>query len=208
MKLYYVPGACSLAPHIALQELGLPHSLVKVNGRTKESEEGDYVKINPKGSVPALRTDDGQLLTEVAVILQYLADRKPEAKLLPAIESGWDRYRAQEWLNYVATDIHKSLGLLFSAERFVPNAESRATYRETILKTLFGRLAWIDSQLATRETLLPSGFSVADIYLFTVLNWAKPLQVDLGEFRHLGRALEKTRGRASTQNALKAEGLL
>ncbi|HVY52269.1 glutathione S-transferase [Hypericibacter adhaerens] len=200
MKLYYSPGACSLAPHILLHEAGLPADLVKVDLKVKKTEKGeDFTKINPKGYVPTVQLDNGQVMTEVAVLLQYIADQKPDAKLVPPAGT-LDRYRAQEWLNFVSSEIHKGFSPLWNPA--VPEA-----YRAIALERLNLRLALLDRHLATNEYLLGKNFSAADAYLFTVTNWAKPLNVDLSGYKNLIAFRERVGKRPAVQAALKAEGL-
>jgi glutathione S-transferase len=200
MKLYYSPGACSLAPHILLHEAGLPADLVKVDLKVKKTEKGeDFTKINPKGYVPTVQLDNGQVMTEVAVLLQYIADQKPDAKLVPPAGT-LDRYRAQEWLNFVSSEIHKGFSPLWNPA--VPEA-----YRAIALERLNLRLALLDRHLATSEYLLGKNFSAADAYLFTVTNWAKPLNVDLSGYKNLIAFRERVGKRPAVQAALKAEGL-
>ncbi|HUK09118.1 MAG TPA: glutathione transferase GstA [Stellaceae bacterium] len=201
MKLYFFPGACSLSPHIALREAGLPFDLEQVDLKAKTTKSGaDYRAVNPKGSVPALGLDNGEVLTEAAVIVQYIADRKPEAKLLPAVGT-MDRVRVQEWLNYVATEIHKGLGPLFN-----PNlpAEAKAIMKEN----LAARFELLSKHLEKRSFLHGDAFTVADGYLFTVLGWTKWLEIDLGKWPVLAAYRERIENRPAVQAAMRVEGLL
>jgi len=201
MKLYFFPGACSLSPHIALREAGLPFDLEQVDLKAKTTKSGaDYRAINPKGSVPALGLDNGEVLTEAAVIVQYIADRKPEAKLLPAVGT-MDRVRVQEWLNYIATEIHKGLGPLFN-----PNlpAEAKAIMKEN----LAARFDLLSKHLEKRSFLHGDVFTVADGYLFTVLGWTKWLEIDLGKWAVLAAYRERIANRPAVQAAMRVEGLL
>lgn len=200
MKLYYSPGACSLAPHIALRELDLPFSLVKVNTKTKQTEHGaDFLQINGKGYVPTLELDDGRRLTEVAVILQYLADRAPEIGLAPPPGS-MERYRLQEWLNFVATEIHKGFGPLWKPD-------STDDEKERTRARLATRLNWLAKQLEGGEYLMGK-FSIADAYLFTVLNWGQWTGVDLAKWPAIKQYYDRVAARPKVQEALKAEGLV
>jgi len=200
MKLYYSPGACSLAPHIMLRETGLPADIVKVDLKEKKTEKGeDYTKINPKGYVPTVQLDNGQVLTEVAVLLQYIADQKPDTKLVPAAGT-IDRYREQEWLNFISSEIHKGFSPLW-------NPATPEAYRTIALQRLNQRLALIDKHLATNDFLMGKSFTAADAYLFTVTNWAKPLNVDLSGYKNLLTFRERVAKRPAVQAALKAEGL-
>jgi len=200
MKLYYKPGACSLSPHIVLREAGLDFSIEKVDLAAKKTEHGtDFLTINPKGQVPVLQLDDGSFLTENAVIVQYLADQKPDRQLLP--EAGTPaRYHALEWLNYVATELHKGFSPLFNP-RF-PD-EAKAVARELLEK----KFTFLNDQLAEKEYLLGSRFSVADAYLFTVLGWANALKFDFSALPHLSAFVERMKARPAVDAALTAEGL-
>ena len=200
MKLYYKPGACSFSPHIVLREAGLDFSIEKVDLVSKKTEhDADFLAINPKGQVPVLQLDDGSFLTENAVIVQYLADQKPDRQLLP--EAGTPaRYHALEWLNYVATELHKGFSPLFNP-RFPDEAKTVA--RELLEK----KFIFLNDQLAEKEYLLGSRFSVADAYLFTVLNWANALKFDFSALPHLSAFVERMKARPAVDAALTAEGL-
>jgi glutathione S-transferase len=200
MKLYYTPGACSLAPHIVLREAGLAFEMEKVDLAGKKTTGGeDYCKINPKGYVPALRLDDGQVLTEVAVIVQYLADRKPDSGLAPRYGT-MERYRLMEWLNFVASEVHKLFGPFF-------NPKITPEWKENQLSLLGKRLAFLAESLQGRKYLLGDGFTVADAYLFTVLNWTRFLKIDLGQWPALKDYQARVAARPAVREALKAEGL-
>ncbi len=199
MKLYIKSGACSLAPHIALREAGLSFELVKVDLATKKLEDGsDYLAINPKGQVPALALDDGTVLTEAAVLLQYIADQAPEAKLLPA--GGIDRYKALGWLNFVSTELHKGFGPLFR-----PNTPEE--YKPIVRQTLIDKYTLLDRELAGREYLAPTGFSVADAYCFVTLLWAKFVKLDIGHLANVAAYQARIADRPAVKAALTAEGL-
>lgn len=198
-KLYYSPGACSLAPHLVLEEIKLPFELVRVDLRTKTHAGGDFNKINPKGSVPALELGNGEILTEAAVILQYLGDQKPESALIPPAHT-WPRYRCQEWLNFIATELHKGFGPLWK-----PNTP--ADYKAIVLENLAQRLNAVNTQLEKTPYLMGEGYTVADAYLFTVANWSYFLKIDLGPWPALQGFLERVKARPATLAALKAEGL-
>jgi glutathione S-transferase len=200
MKLYYSPGACSLAPHIVLREAGLDHALVKVNTKAKQTADGrNYLDINPKGYVPALELDDGQVLTEAAVLVQYLADRAPVPGLAPAPGSA-DRYRLQEWLNFIATELHKGHGVLWYPN--IPDDEKNRAREK-----LAARYDHLSTHLAGREWLL-GRYSVADAYLFTILNWAQWTGIDLSRWPVLQQYHARVAARPQVQQALKAEGLV
>ena len=198
MKLYYSPGACSLSPHIVAREAGLALELEKVDLAAKKTSSGeDYRRVNPKGYVPALRLDDGSVLTEGPAIVQYLADRKPAAGLAPHAGT-LERYRLQEWLGFLNSEIHKTWGALYN-----PKAD-----RAPVIEKLNQRLSFLEVELKDRPYLLPSGFSVADAYLFTLLNWAGFTGVDLAPYPSLVKYHQRIGARAKVQEALAAEGLL
>ncbi len=200
-KLYYSPGACSLGPHIALREAGLPFTLVLVSTKTKKLADGsDYLAINPKGQVPLLELDDGQRLSEGSAIVQYIADQVPASGLAPAFGT-MARYRLMEWLNFIASELHKGFGPLFA-----PNTpdEVKAAARARLVD----RLTWVDGQLAGKAWLMGDTFTVADAYLFTVAGWSKHVGVDITPLANLGAYLGRVAARPAVQEALKAEGLL
>jgi len=201
MKLYYAPGACSLSPHIALREAGLPVELVKVDLRAKKTESGDdYLAINPKGSVPAVRLDDGEVLTEAAVIVQRIADQAPGKKLAPA-NGTKERVRLQEWLNYIASEVHKGIGQLF-------NPAMPEDYKTAVKNGLAARqLPYLEKALTGRDYLL-GDFSAADGYLFTILNWTNIHKIDLSAFPNIQAFMKRVAARPAVQEAMKAEGLL
>jgi glutathione S-transferase len=199
MKLYFAPGACSLSPHIALREAGLDFTLVRVDLATGRiaADGSAYSRINPKGYVPALELDDGRALTEGPAIVQYIADRKPESGLAP--ENGtFERYRLQEWLGFINSEIHKGFGPLFNP---AASDETKAAAREKVAK----RLAFAAAQLEKSEFLLGGQFSVADGYLFTILSWTRRLGIDLARWPSLVAFQERVGRRPSVQAALAAE---
>jgi glutathione S-transferase len=201
MKLYYAPGACSLSPHIVAHEAGIDLELVRVDTKTKTVEqEGDFWAINPKGYVPALELDNGEILTEGPAIVQYLADRKPDAGLAPA-NGTFARYRLQEMLSYITSEIHKTYSPLFNSK--IP-AEVRVERTEYLKK----RYAFIDRHLGDRDYLVGDRFTAADAYLFVVTNWAKSTKVDLSEFANLRAFQQRIAARPAVQAAMKAEGLI
>ena len=200
MKLYFMQGACSLAPHVALREAGLPFTLVRFDKKTQLLEDGrPLTAVAPKGYVPVLELDSGERLTEVAVVLQYIADAKPEAGLAPR-QGTFERYRLQEWLNYLATEIHKPYWPLFHDAAPVEVENARAKLGRSF--------AFVDAALAGRPFLLGDTFTVADCYLFTVANWAKAGGVDLAAWPALKDFRSRVRERPAVLAALKAEGLL
>src|ERR1700693_2095790 len=178
MKLYYSPGACSLSPHIALLEAGLPYDLVKVDLKEKKTENGDdFTKINPKGQVPALMLDSGEVLTEGPVIVQAIADRAAAKNSAPANGTN-ERYRMQEWLNFTTSELHKNFSPLFNPA--IPE-EVKNFFRDRIM----GKFKDADSQLAGRDYLMGKQFTVADGYLFVMLAWADRMKMDLSAFKNL-----------------------
>lgn len=200
MKLYYAKGSCGLAPQIALREAGQTFDLVKVDFRTKTTVEGDYFQVTPKGFVPALKLDDGEVITEGAVVLQWIADHNPECKLLPAPESP-ERYRGLEWLNYVATDMHKGYATLFSP--FLDDA-SKSRF---IAGNLNPRFRYLDGHLSSNDYLLGYEFSVADAYLYNILTWSPRVKVDLSAYASIERFMERTGQRPTVRASIEAEGL-
>ncbi|MBF6631637.1 MAG: glutathione transferase GstA [Comamonas sp.] len=201
MKLYFSPGACSLSPHIVALEAGLPCETIKASTKTHQLDDGtDFYRINPLGYVPFLVLDDGQTLREGPVIVQYLADQAPEKKLLPAVGS-MERYRVLEWLNFIGTELHKSFGPLFKPD-------TPQDYKPITIKALRGRYEWVEQQLAGKDYLMGSQFTVADAYLFTVSNWAKHVGLDLSDLPQLQAYLARVGSRPAVQAALRAEGLL
>ena len=203
MKLYYAPGACSLSPHIVLRELGLDHQLERVDLRSQPHRTAsgeDFSQISAKGYVPALRLADGELLTEGPAIVQYLADQKPEAGLL-APAGSLARARAQEWLNYIATELHKNFGALFR-----PDGPDEV--KQAARAALAQRLRFTAEALQDREYLVGERFGVADAYLFVVLGWCQYLAIDLAPYPVLQAFQQRIAERPAVQAALKAEGLL
>jgi glutathione S-transferase len=200
-KLYYSPGACSLSPHIALREAGLPFDLVMSSTKTHQLADGtDFYTINPKGSVPVLELDDGQRLTEGPAIVQYIADQAPSTGLAPAAGT-MERYRLMEWLNYITSELHKSFGPLF-------NPATPEEYKAMSRTRLGKSLAWVDSQLAGKTYLMGETFTVADGYLFTVAGWGAYVGVDVKPLANLSAFLGRVAARPAVQAAMKAEGLL
>lgn len=198
MKLYYSPGACSLSPHIVLRELGQKFDLVKVDLASKKTESGaNFNEINPFGYVPALEVD-GQVLTEGPAIVQYLADKS--GKLAPA-NGSLDRYRLQQWLNFTTSELHKGMGSLF-------NKDLAAKAGDIIKDRLGKRLQTLDDHLKGKDFILGKEYSVADAYVFTVLGWAKFVNVDLSKYANIGPYLGRIATRPAVQAALKAEGLV
>ncbi|TMJ49297.1 MAG: glutathione transferase GstA [Alphaproteobacteria bacterium] len=201
MKLYYSPGACSLSPHIALLEAGLPYDLVKVDLRAKKLENGDdYLKVNPKGQVPALGLDNGEVMTEGPVIVQMIADQAAEKNLAPSSDSA-ERYRLQEWLNFVTTELHKNFSPLFNPA--IPD-EVKAIFKDRIM----GKVKYADEKLAGRDYLMGKQFTVADGYLYTMLRWADGHKMDLSGLNNLMAFKARVAARPKVQEALTKEGLM
>jgi glutathione S-transferase len=201
MKLYYAPGACSLSPHIALLEAGLPHDLVKVDLRAKKLENGDdFLAVNPKGQVPALALESGELVTEGPIIVQMIADKAGKG-LAPARDSA-ERYKLLEWLNYITTELHKNLGPMFSP---VLKDDAKAFFKDRTM----GKFKYLETALAGRDYLMGNQFTVADGYLFTMLMWATDrLGFDLSGMPNLTAYKARVAARPKVQEALKKEGLL
>lgn len=201
MKLFYKPGACSLSPHIALREAGLDFTLEKVDLATKKTEHGaDYLAINPKGQVPALQLDDGSLLTEGVAIVQFIADKVPDRQLL-APSGSMTRYHTLEWLNYIATELHKGFTPLFRPD--TPEA-----FKPIARQALEKKFQYIEEELTDKQWILGLRFTVADAYLFTVLRWAYAIKLDMSGFEHIASYMERVKARPGVAAALAAEGLL
>jgi glutathione S-transferase len=200
MKLYYSPGACSLSPHIALLEAGLPYDLVKVDLRAKKLENGDdYLKVNPKGQVPALALDSGEVVTEGPVIVQVIADKVSAKNLAPARDSA-ERYKLLEWLNFITGELHKNFSPLFNPT--IPD-EVKNFFKDRIM----GKFKYIDSQLAGHDYLMGKQFTVADGYLYTMLRWADGNKLDLSGLKNLMAYKARVAARPKVQEALTKEGL-
>ena len=201
MKLYYSTGACSLSPHIVLCESGLPFNLVRADTKTHLLEDGsDYYAINQKGSVPVLELDNGERLTECPVIVQYLADLVPASNLAPA-NGTMARYRLQEWLNYITSELHKSYGPLF---RPTTPDEYKVISKDGLMK----KYAMVDGWLAGKNYTMGDTFTVADAYLFTVTNWAGAVGLDLSEFKNIATFMARVAARPKVQEAMKTERLI
>jgi glutathione S-transferase len=197
MKLYYSPGACSLSPHIILKELGLPYQLIKVDLRAKTTETGaNFLAINPKGQIPTLELDSGEMLSEGVAIVQYLADLAPEKGLMPI--TGMARYRQLEWLNFISSELHKGFSPLFNPGMNDEGKQMARTNLQNKFKTLEGALG-------AGNFLMGSSFTLADAYLFTVLSWANYAKVELPVY--LQDYLKRVALRPAVQAALSAEGL-
>lgn len=201
MKLYYSPGTCSLAPHIVLKETSTPFTLVKTDIAAKKVEDGsDFFKVNPNGYVPALMLDDGTILTEAAVIVQYIADKAGATSLAPA-NGTLPRYQMQSWLNFIATEIHKGFSPLFNKK--MPEV-GKAVAKER----LFDRIKFLDGHLAKSEYITGKSFTLPDAYLFTTLGWTKILNIDLAPYPNVVGYLGRIAARPAVQAAMRAEGLV
>jgi glutathione S-transferase len=201
MKLYYSPGACSLSPHIVLKESGLAFEAIAAPTKTHKLADGtDYYSINPLGYVPYLVLNDGRTLHEGPAIVQYLADQVPDKQLAPA-NGSWERYKLQEWLNTIGTELHKGFSPLFT-----PGMPTEA--KEIAKTRLMSRLTWVDGELAGKTYLMGDTFSVADAYLFVVAGWGKHVGVDISGLSHLGAFMARVAARPAVQDALRAEGLI
>jgi glutathione S-transferase len=198
MKLYFMTGVCSMASNIALHEAGIAFDLAKVDRRTKRVDGVDFATINPKGYVPALRLDDGTVLTENVVVLQYIADLNPAAKLLPAAGS-MERYRVLEWLSFINSEVHKSFSPLFHPG---VSDDTKAFARNNLSQ----RISYVETALGDKKYLMGDQFTIADAYLFTVLTWARPANIELGA--NLKAYMERVRERPHVIEAMTAEGLI
>ena len=201
MKLFFAPGACSLSPHIALREAGLDFQLQKVDTRTKTLDGGgDFLAVNGKGYVPVIELDDGERLTEGPAIVQYIADLAPGSGLAPPAGTR-ERVRLQEWLNFITSELHKVFSPLFSAE-------TPAEFKEIAKKKLTARFDWLAAQLKGRPYLMGERFTVADGYLFVILNWTGYVGIDLALWPVLQEFQARVAARPKVQDAMRAEGLL
>jgi glutathione S-transferase len=201
LKLYYSPGACSLAPHIALRESGLAFELVRTSTKTHQLDDGtDFYTINQKGSVPVLELDSGERLTEGPTIVQYIADQVPAKNLAPAYGT-MPRYRLQEWLNFITSELHKSYAPLF---RPTTPEEYKTITKEGLMK----KYGMVDGWLAGKNYTLGDTFTVADAYLFTVTTWAPHVGLDLSSYKNIGAFMARMSARPAVQQALVAEGLV
>ena len=200
MHLFFSPGACSLATHIVLRELGLPVDLKRVDTKTKQTADGaDFYAVNSKGAVPALKLDNGQLLTEGVVLMQYLADHKGDSALLPKFGTP-ERYRVLEWLNFITSEVHKAYSPLWN-----PSADPKV--KEYALANLEKKLDWTNAQLAGKKFLTGENFTIADGYLYTVINWSFFLGMNLDKWPALKEFHARVAARPKVQEALEAEGL-
>lgn len=204
MKFYYSPGACSMATHITLLELGIPFEAIKLN---KENKQPDFLKMNPKGYVPMIVTDKGEPLTEGVVIMQYLADQKPEKNYLPQLGT-WERYKAMEMLNYLATEVHKGFTPMWSADRWVTQPEGNMQLKTALTENLAKKFDYLSEQLKGKEFLFGNTFTACDAYAFTTVSWSRVLKMDMTKWPALLGYVEKISTRPTVQAAMKAEGLV
>jgi glutathione S-transferase len=200
MKLFYGPGACSMAAHIVANELGMNMEFVPVDLRKHEYKGGNYYDINPKGSVPALQMDNGEVLTEAAVILQYLADQKPGNNLLPQAGT-MPRYRVMEWLNYISAEVHKGFGPLW-------NPATPEAGRHSAIENLNKKFKFISEKLGGKDYLMGAQYTVADAYLFTILGWTHYHKIDMTKFPVLMGYMERIKNRSAVMTTMKQEGLI
>jgi glutathione S-transferase len=200
LTLYYSPGACSQAPHILMHEIGLEHDAVRVDLRAKKLEDGsDYLKINPKGAVPALQLDSGEVLTENAVILQYLGDRTSWPEVLPPLGS-FSRYRVLELVNFITTELHKRFSFLF-------NPDATDEFKQFVTRDLRKKLDWIDERLGSGPFLMGENLTLPDPYLFVIAGWAEKM-IGLGDWPNLRAFRERMVERPAVRHVLRFEGLL
>jgi len=201
MKLYYSPGACSMTPHIILREAHYEFELVRVDIPSKKTADGrDYWQINRMGYVPTLETDDGHFLTEAGVIAQYLADQKPDSGLAPMLGT-MERYRLMAWLNFIATEVHKQIGALF-------NPKLTGECREIQLGVITRRLNALEKMREGKPYVMGDHFTIADAYLFNIINWSKLHKIDLGPWPNIKAHYERIAARPRVQETMKAEGLI
>ncbi|WP_447932597.1 glutathione transferase GstA [Sphingopyxis fribergensis] len=201
MKLYFASGSCGLATQIALREAGQTFDLVEVDFKTKQTVEGDYYQVTAKGFVPALKLDDGDVLTEGAVILQWVSDQNPDRGLLPAFGTK-ERYKALIWLNFIATDLHKNMAVMFSP---VLDDATKASFAKA---NLINKFEYVDEHLAANDYLLGDRFSVADAYLYNVLSWPGRVGLDISGYASIQKFMARMEQRPTVQASLKAEGLI
>lgn len=207
MKLYYKSGACSLAPHILLSEAGLDYELIAVDLGTKKLENGDdFKKINPKGSVPALELPEGDVLTEAAVILKYIAEQAPEKNFIPR-PGTLEHYRCLEWLNYVSSEMHKGIGLFFVMPRILQTDAAKAEVKEGITEFVSMKLDYLEAQLEGKDYLMGSDFTAPDAYLYTTLRWTRGTGPALKEWKNISAYMERITARAGVKKALEKEHL-
>jgi glutathione S-transferase len=207
MKLFYSTGACSLAPHIVLAELNMVYELEAVNLKDKTCASGDYNKINMKGAVPALKMDNGEILTEGAIISQYIADQKNDGTLLPKFGTT-ERARTLEWMNFISTDVHKNFSPLFFAERLFATVDSQLEVKTVYKKILTDKFNFIAEKLGQNDYLMGNQFTIADAYMFTCLSWTKYVGLDLNNWSNLNTYVKRVSERPAVMRAMKEEGMI
>jgi len=207
MKLYYSAGACSLASHIVLEETGTQYETEVVDTKAKTCASGDYFQITSKGQVPAFRMNNGEVLTEGAVIMQYVADLKPEANLVPRMGTT-ERYRVLEATNYVASEIHGTYGKLWKAESYFADEKAREEFKAVVRTELAKKFDYIETQFAKNEFFAGKTFSIADAYLFTCWNWNQFVGMETSKWKNINAWASRVYARPAVQRAMKAEGLL
>ena len=207
MKLYYSTGACSLAPHIVMAELNMAYELEAVNLKDKTCASGDYRQVNMKGAVPALKMDNGEVLTEGAIISQYLCDMNAENTLL-AKYGTTERFRTLEWMNFIATEVHKNFSPLFFAERAYKNTDTQNDVKNFARTTLNDKFVFISEKLGTNDFLTGKTFTIADAYLFTCMNWAKYVGLDYSNYSNITNFMKRVSERPAVMRAMKEEGML
>ncbi len=207
MKLFFSTGTCALAPHIVMAELNMVYELEAVNLKDKTCASGDFYKINMKGSVPALKMENGEILTEGAIISQYLVDQKNEGTLLPKFGTN-DRFRALEWMNFISTDIHKNFSPLFSAERSYASLETQNEVKNVYKKILTDKFNFIAEKLGQNDYLMGNQFTIADAYMFTCLAWTKYVGLDLNNWSNLTSYMKRVSERPAVMRAMKEQGMI
>lgn len=207
MKLFYTPGACSLTPHIVMAELNMVYELDMVNLSEKTCTTGDFRLINPKGSVPALKMEDGEVLTEAAVICQYLTEQTPGNTMLGKFGT-MERTRTLEWMNYIATEIHKNFTPVFAVEKMFKNTETQTEVKNFYKNSLNLKFAYLSEKLGQNDYLTGKEFTIADAYLFTCLSWTRYVGMDLTPWSNLTGFMKRVSERPAVMKAMKEEGLL
>jgi glutathione S-transferase len=207
MKLYFSSGACSMSCHIALEEAGLNYTPVQIDWDKHNADLQEMLKLNPLGVVPVLVTDQGKTITQNAAILEFLADSKPSSNLLPGVGTA-ERAEVTQWVSFVSSDLHKSFGPLFSGDAITSNEAGRKDVRDWAVTNLNKYLAHVDKNLAGKDFICGSKFTIADAYLFTVTNWCQWVKVPTTEFKNLTSYMARVSARRAVQKVLKMEGLL
>lgn len=207
MKLYYSAGSCALAPHIVMAELNMVYELEAVNLKDKTCASGDFRQINMKGAVPALKMENGEVLTEGAIISQYLADQKNDGTLLAKFGTT-ERFRTLEWMNFVATEVHKSFSPLFFADKAYKNVDTQTDVKNYAKTTLNDKFVFIAEKLGQNEYLTGSQFTIADAYMFTCLSWAKYVGLDYSNLSNLNAYMTRISERPAVIRAMKEQGLI